>query len=172
MTSMRIFMTLVAIGALSGCGSTAIPPSTASEFRESVKQDARTFEEFTTDRAFNDVVYSFKKMVPQCMGFLPAPERRDRRAGEQETEAWMDGSARVSASADNVELHIQRKIQNPTGKTPKEGLFLLVADAHPAGPGKTKVEIYYREGLKEAAAAIRGWAAGESFQCPDRSGLF
>ncbi len=171
MTRVRIFITLVAIGALSGCGTTAVP-TTAAEFRESVRKDARTFEEFTTDRGFNDVVYSFKKMVPQCMGFLPAPERRERQAGEQETEAWVDGSARILASADNVELHIQRKIRNPTVKMPKEGLFLLVADVHSAGPGRTKVEIYHRESLKEAATAIRGWAMGESFQCPDRSGLF
>ncbi len=172
--SMRTFITLVAIATLGGCETTVTPPMTAGEFRESARQDGRTFEEFTADRAFNDVVYSFKKMVPQCVGFLPAPDRRDRRAGgeEAETEAWADGGARVSASGDNMELYIQRKIQNPTGKTPKDGLYLLVVDAHPAGPTQTKFEVYYRESLKDAVTVLRGWASGESFYCPDRSHLF
>lgn len=171
-SSARTFIILVAMATLGGCETTVTPRMTAAEFRESVKQDGGTFEAFTADRTFDDVVYSFKKMVPQCMGFLPAPDRRDRRAGGGETEVWTDGSARVSASGDHMELHIQRKIQNPTDRTPQDGVYLLVADAHPVGPGQTEVEIYYREGLKEAATVIQGWASGESFHCPDRSGLF
>ncbi len=162
--NIRTFVALVAITTLAGCGTAAPPPSTAAEFRDTVKQEGRTFEEFTADRAFSDVVYSFKKLAPDCIGFLPAPEPR--------SETWADGSAKVLASRDGMELHIQRKIQNPTAKTPKDGLYLLVADIRPAGPGQTKVEIYYREGSKEAVKVIRDWASGENFYCPDRSHLF
>ncbi len=162
----------LAIAAVSGCETMGPAPMTSAEFREAVKKEGRNIQEFTVDRTFDDVVYSLKKMTLQCLSFLPAPDARAGGAAAEQAEAWAEGKGSVRVSGSNLELSIQRKMRNPESRMPKEGYYLLVADAYPAGPGKTKVEIYHWESLKDAATAISGWASGQSFTCPDKSRLF
>ncbi len=169
---MRNGAIFLAIAVLGGCGTMGPAPMTSEEFRESVKRDGRNIQELTVDRAFDDVVYTFKKMTLQCLSFLPSPDARAGGATAEQAEAWAEGRASVRVSGSNLELSIQRRMRNPEDRMPKDGYYLLVADAHPAGPGKTKVEVYHWESVKEAADVISGWASGERFVCPEKSRLF
>jgi hypothetical protein len=161
------FVTVV----LAGC---AAVPMTSSEFRESVKQDGRNIDSMTVNRSLGDVTRTFQKMSKDCLNFSIGTEtrRRDLIGGSTHTDVWGLAKGTVVASPKHTELRFQRKIKDQVGTYPEDGMYFLVADVTPEGADKTNVKLYYRDSVKDAATAIKGWATGNMLGCPDPGRLF
>lgn len=73
-------------------------------------------------------------------------------------------------SPKHVELDVQEagsEKPNPFQHFPKNGDYLLVVDAIPQGPHRTKVTLYHGPWPKPIFRAVKDWATGESLGCPD-----
>jgi hypothetical protein len=77
----------------------------------------------------------------------------------------------VLVTEEKAELHLQQ--HHETGllrvsKEPEGGYYLLVADVRPLATRKTEVILYRAsKGQKALVNAVKGWATGENYGCPD-----
>lgn len=156
---------------LTGC---AAVPMNSTEFRESVKKDGRNIDSLTVNRPLGDVTQAFQKMSKECLNFSIATstKRSFGIGGATHTSVWGLAKGTVVSSPKHAELRFQRKVKDQVGTYPENGMYFLVADATPAGADKTNIKIYYRDSVKDAATAIKGWATGNVPGCPDPGNLF
>ena len=144
-------------------------PQTAEEFRQAVpKSRFATVETFEVKRPLSAVAQTFRRRAAECLNVTVRTEERSSRSYQLiETEY----RPTVVVGRERAELHVQRHYTKGVltpGKTPKGGLYLLVADAFSLKGGRTRVQLYVpRIGNKPLIEAIRGWATGKNLGCPD-----
>ena len=161
---MKNFAAIYAAASLVGC---AAVPVTSTEFRDSVRQEGRYIDSFVANRPFGDVARTVRRMSDECLNFsLTIKENGIVK------KPWAYANTTFSTSPQRAELNFQRKIPGQIGTYHEKGMYYLVADMVPAGPGKTKVDVYYWDDVAVAAKAIRGWATGDMLGCPDPLEMF
>jgi len=153
--------------ALAGCAGQA--PQTADEFRQ---QAPGAFlmgkETLEVNRPFRDVAETFRRKAPECLNVAV-------RSVSQSSTSYQNIVAEykptVLITKDRAELHLQRKYTKGVMnvyKEPEEGHYILIADAYPVPPNKTRVELIApTRGLDAVVRAVKGWATGENVGCPD-----
>lgn len=120
-----------------------------------MQQEGRYIDSFIANRPFGDVARTVKRMSDECLNFsLTIKENGIVK------KPWGYANTTFSTSPQRAELHFQRKIPGQLSTYHEKGMYYLVADMIPAGPGKTKVDVYYWDDVAVAAKAIRGWATG------------
>ncbi len=152
---------------LSGCGTMSATPD---EMIQNVKGGGMFAQADTYDvnRPFAQVSETFRTKAPECL-------RRKLRitmqqAGRASSSTVRVYTPRVIVGNNRTRLTLQEKFegQKDLGKQPPpDGWYILVADAYPLGPNKTRVESYLNADEKIVFGAIRSWAEGTNMGCPD-----
>jgi hypothetical protein len=155
---------------LAGCGVSH--PQSAAEFRTAVAGAySASRDTFEVDRPFTQVAASFRKLAADCLG--RTIRTTEHQPGVSYSAVTTSYKPTVKVSAANAELHVQQAHRgNVIGvsKEPDGGYFILVADARPAGAGKTRIDLYRPTmGHGSLIQAVRTWAAGTGTTCPNLS---
>ncbi len=166
MTRFNIFTVFLVTMWLSGCVS---HPQSAEEFRQAVPGAFMAkVETFEVNRPFSQVANTFQKMAPQCLSKTITTTSRTHMSYQVIVTTY---KPTVLVTAKKAELHVQQHHEKGVlnvSKEPKGGYFLLVADAQPINPNKTRIDLYRPSmGFGPMVKAIRGWATGENVGCPD-----
>ena len=159
------------LGVLALAGGCAVNfPQSAQEFREQVP--GATFGQKQTveaKRSFREVAKTFQAKAPECLNVSVRTVSRTSTSYQNVLETY---KPTVRVSDQKAEIHVQRHYQGGgiiiPGKEPEGGLYVVVADATPAGRNRTRVDIYApTRGADAIIRAITGWATGENVGCPD-----
>ena len=161
----RLTTTMCAI-LLTGCIS---HPQTPDEFRKAVPSAfSAKVESFEVDRAFGQVANTFQKMGPSCLA------KTIKTTSQTKTSYQVivtNDKPTVLVTPQKAELHVQFHHDQGVigvGKEPEGGYYLLVADASPLTPTKTRIDLYRPSmGHGVLIQAVRNWASGENVGCPD-----
>lgn len=159
---------------LSACGALGQPMS-SGEFRETVKGSSfATVETVDSSRPYEQVIESLRNRADACLAVTTTSSAPVFQGNTMVTEHSRSAyKPTISTSPQGMELAVQVDFGAHTmiQKVPPGGMYILVADAVPAGAG-TKVTIYRGTvgRAKEIGGAIRQWATGESSACPDLKG--
>jgi hypothetical protein len=144
-------------------------PQTAEEFRQTAP--GTTFiktETFEVARNVNDVGQTFKRRAPECLNISV---RTTSRTNTSYQVIVAEYKPTVVVTPKRAELHVQRHYAKGVinvGQEPAGGHYLLVADAYPAGSGRTRVQVIMPSiGHAVLLEAIKGWASGKNLGCPD-----
>jgi hypothetical protein len=158
-------------GALYGCASLD-SPMTTNEFRTGVKDSSLgVVEILDVKRPYPQVAETLRKKANECLAVTVVSEGNVYQGNMMVKERSLQiykPTVNVTKDATELSLQVGNGKMNPVQKHPKDGYYILVADATPAGRG-TKVTIYrgkWGKG-KDVDEAIRGWANGERLACPD-----
>jgi hypothetical protein len=160
---------MLALLFISGCALHL--PQTAEEFRQ-VAPGAFMSKvvNFEVNRPLSQVSSSYKKMAPKCLDKrVTSTSTRYSKYGGQTSTVVVDYKPTVKATKTKAEVHVQQKFVSgviSVQKEPPGGVYLLVADAVPAGRKKTKVTIYTASVYKELIKGIENWSNGKHL-CPD-----
>jgi len=158
----RIASTAVAAAMLAGCVAN---PQTADEFRKTASEGGRVTT-FDVIRPFRDVAGAFRSKAPEC---LNATVREVHQTG---TAMWMTVRVykpTVLVNDKRAELQLRLHYEGLSIGQPPEGYYVFVADATPAGGGKTHVGIYSSTSYDNVTRAVTGWVTGKNIGCPDLS---
>ena len=151
---------------LPGCIS---HPQTAEEFRKAVPAAfSAKIETFEVDRPFSQVAGTFQKMGPDCLS-------KTIKMTSQTTTSYQvivtTYKPTVLVVGKKAELHVQQHHEQGVvaiSKEPVGGYYLLVADAQPVTPIKTRIDLYRPSmGHGVLIQAVKNWATGENIGCPD-----
>jgi len=151
---------------LSGCIS---HPQTPEEFRKAVPTAfSAKVETFEVDRPFNQVANTFQRMGPSCLSKTIKTTSQTRTSFQVIVTTY---KPTVLVTPKKAELHVQFHHDQGVigvGKEPMGGYYLLVADASPVSPSKTRIDLYRPSmGHGVLIQAVRNWATGENVGCPD-----
>lgn len=163
----RYLTAVLAIALLSGCGIKH--PQTAEEFRKAVPGAFMgEVESFEVNRSFRAVAKSFKKRAPKCLNVRIKTVSQTHMSYQVIVTKY---TPTVIVTKDRAELHVQEHHEQGVMKVsemPKNGYYLVVADATPVGKKKTRIDLYRPSmGHDVMIKAIKGWATGKSKGCPD-----
>lgn len=153
---------------LSGCAQ----PQTAPEFREFVKHSSLgRVDGFVANRPVGTVARTFRAQADRCLNKQVLARVSDPGPYGPIYHTYLTTyHPTLKVSAGSVELSLQSFIKGTTyvGTIPKDGPYVLVADAVQQGPNQTKVTLYHGAfGYSTILRAIKGWATGENVGCPD-----
>jgi hypothetical protein len=159
---------------LVSCGGVA---QTADEYRMGLKNakgfTARytTVDSYEVDRSFTEVSKTFQKNGERCLKkTIKRTSSTPGRYGPEVHTSITHYTPTVIVTDKRAELHLQVRHEGEVEvvKVPEAGVYLLVADAYPAGKKKTRMEMYYGTVGNEAIIkTIKGWADGTNKGCPD-----
>lgn len=169
----KYFLCIVLVSGLaSGC-ATAPMPQTAEEYRQIVAKDeifGTLFETYEVNQPYSKVAATLKAKAKECLDLKLAFEQCIKRSC-QDFDVFYTPT--VLSQARKTELHVQwrRTPENAiytNGKPPAKGPYILVADAVPAGNGKTRMNIYTTKHVYTLLPpAIKHWASGTNMGCPN-----
>jgi outer membrane murein-binding lipoprotein Lpp len=151
---------------LSGCVS---HPQTAEEFRKAVPGAfSAKVETFEVDHPFSQVASTFQRMGPNCLS-------KTIKTTSQTTTSYQvivtTYKPTVVVTGTKAELHVQQHHEQGVinvSKEPAGGYYVLVADALPLTPTKTRIDLYRPSiGHSILIQAVKNWATGENVGCPD-----
>jgi len=151
------------------CGCVTQHPQNAEEFR---KMAPGAFmikvETHEVNRSLREIGATFRARAPECLNMRVT------------TTSQMPGSYQVIVSAykptvvvtdERAELHVQRHYEKgvlAVTKEPEGGYYLMVADAYPVDPKRSRIQIIGpSKGYDVIYRAIMGWATGKNLGCPD-----
>ena len=164
----RYYVVIIVLNllALFGCIS---HPQTAEEFRKAVPGAlSAKVETFEVDRSFSQVANTFQKMGPNCLSKTIKTTSQTNMSYQVIVTTY---KPTVVVKGKKAELHVQfhhdQGVVN-VSKEPVGGYYLLVADAQPLTPTKTRIDLY-RPSMGHAVLiqAVKNWATGENVGCPD-----
>ena len=160
---------LAAAALLAGC---AAQPQTAEEFRRAIPgaffASSGTIE---VSRPLPEVAATFREKATQCLqGSVTTTKRTITEFQiiiQEYVTAW---KPTVAVTQERVELDVQAHTKGRLhlSRPPAGGPYRLVADAYPAGAGRTRLQWFssWRD-PDYLVRAIAGWASGDSMECPD-----
>ncbi len=164
----RYYVVIVVLNllALFGCIS---HPQTAEEFRKAVPGAlSAKIETFEVDRSFSQVANTFQKMGPNCLSKTIKTTSQTNKSYQVIVTTY---KPTVVVTGKKAELHVQFHHDQGVVKVSKEpegGYYLLVADAQPLSPTKTRIDLYRPSmGHGVLVQAVKNWATGENDGCPD-----
>lgn len=159
---------------LAGCAGA---PKNAEDFRQMVRDGARynlkTVESFEVARSLKDVSMTLRKKSDECLNVRMSAHGTARG----NVGAFVDRTVTHTykptfvAGPNRTELHVQMK--KAGGGThelgaPPDGYYRVVLDAVPAGPNRTKIDMYINGSDDNLIRnALRGWVQGTNLGCPD-----
>lgn len=159
---------------LCGCGALAQPMS-SGEFRTAVQGSSFAITEtFDSNLPYGQVVETLRKKANECLAVVATSSGPVFQGNTMVTEHSRAAyKPTISATGERLELAVQVDFGQHTmiQKVPPGGMYILVADAVPAGQG-TKLTIYRGKIGKatEIGGAIRQWSTGQGTACPDLKG--
>lgn len=165
-----LFAVAAALAAASIAGCAVQQPQNAEDFRKAVGGGAMMTktETYEVNRPLRDVAATFQRRAPECLTVTV-------RTVSQTTGSYQnivtEYKPTVLVGGERAELHVQQL--HKTGvlypsKPPAGGVYIFVADAHPAGAKRTRIQIYGpSRGYDVLHRAVRGWATGDNLGCPD-----
>ena len=152
---------------LSACATSH--PQNAEEFRAAVPGAfmAKT-ETWEVDRPVGDIASTFQKRAPECLNVRVETESFSTTSYQYIVTAY---KPTVQVSNQRAELHVQQLheqgVINVT-EVPDGGYYLLVVDAYPMDANRSRMELFGpSRGYDVLIKAVKGWASGENFGCPD-----
>jgi len=165
-------LSLIFGATLYGCAALDSPMS-ANEFRDGVKGSSLgVVQTFDAKRPYAQVVETLRKKANECLAVSVVSEgsvyQGNMMVRERSLQIYKP-TVNVTKDATELSLQVGNGKMNPVQKHPKDGYYMLVADATPSGRNSTKVTIYrgkWGKG-KDIDEAIRGWANGDRLACPD-----
>jgi len=152
--------------ALFGCIS---HPQTAEEFRKAVPGAlSAKVEMFEVDRSFSQVANTFQKMGPNCLSKTIKTTSQTNKSYQVIVTTYKPTIVVTGKKAElHVQFHHDQGVIN-VSKEPVGGYYLLVADAQPLSPTKTRIDLYRPSmGHGVLVQAVKNWANGEIVGCPD-----
>jgi hypothetical protein len=163
--------TLVVLGTAAGlaAGCAGKMPQTADEFRQMAPGAFMVqVQSFEVKRSPRDIGESFRRRAPECLNVTIRTTSSSPGSYQVIDTAY---KATVIAGSDKAELHLQQKhlkgVVN-VYEEPKDGHYLFVVDATPAGARAAKVQIIGpSRGYDVVVRAIKAWADGSGTACPD-----
>ena len=166
MNRSHVLISALSLLALSGCVS---HPQTAEEFRKAVPGAfSATVETFEVNRPFNQVANTFQKMGPNCLSKTIKTTSQTNMSYQVIVTTY---KPTVLVTGKKAELHVQQHHEQGVvnvSKEPDGGYYLLVADAQPMTPTKTRIDLYRPSmGFGVLIQAVKNWATGENVGCPD-----
>ncbi len=164
-----VFSIVLSTLLLAGCNIHYI--QSAEEFRQyfrDSKSKSVKIDSFVVRRDFNQVARTMKKMANKCL----RGRVKTVASGYGSHQVLIDRfTPTVRISRNKAELHFQiaheSGVYSP-GKVPKNGFYVLVADATRVGRNKTRIDMYLPpRSYKNVIKAIKGWTKGTNYGCPD-----
>lgn len=161
---------VLAVAGLMGCGT---PPQTPDGFRTVVRGGHALFriDAFTVDQPLAVVGSALQRKADECLhakvtthgvgifGF---------GTGSSQVRAVSTPTVRRSQERVELDLQFDVKASVKVHDEPPGGVVGFAVDAIPAGPGRTRIEVYRMKARSSALLeAVRGWASGDFAGCPD-----
>jgi len=150
-----------------GCST----PQTPEEYRAAVrKYPLLSVDTMQIDRPLSEVTKDFKTRAPECLNIRVSNLEANGMSDSQVvTRVIKEYHASVVENPGKTELYVQEtNIQgvHTIGKRPKDGFFVMVADAVAVGDNKTELTLYHPTLDKPIGPAVEGWATGKNLDCP------
>jgi hypothetical protein len=165
---MNRYHMVVALFILALCGCIS-HPQTAEEFRQAVPAAfSAKLETFEVDRPFTQVAGTFQKMGQNCLSKTIKTTSQTATSYQVIVTTY---KPTIVVTGKKAELHVQRHFEQGVvnvSKEPDGGYYVLVADAQPVTPTKTRIDLYRPSmGHGILIQAVKNWATGENVGCPD-----
>ena len=165
---MQAVVPVVAVLLLGGCAT----QQNAEEFRRAASAAllprTGTIE---VDRPLQDVAAAFGKKAPECLaGTVTATTITITDFQEIIRTYVTTYKPTVLVTPDRVELHVQWRTRGEihVSPLPEGGAYRLVADAYAVDGGRTRLQWFDVTSARDFLLdAVKGWATGQSTQCPD-----
>jgi len=151
----------------SGCVSKM--PQSAEEFRQVLPGAFMgKLESYEVDRSAAEIGKTFQKYAPKCLDVTLETTSRTNTSYQYIVTRY---TPTVIVTQQRSELHLQEKHQQgvmAVYEEPEAGHYLMVVDATPLGPNKSKIDFYRPSmGFDTLVTALRNWTKGENLGCPD-----
>ena len=163
-----------AIGAallLAGCAS-LFPPQSAEEFRRTASRALLPHTgALEIDRPLREVAAAFDKKAAECLDLTATATIVTITNYQEIIQTFVTTyKPRVVSTPERVELHVQWRTKGEINLSPapEGGAYRLVADAYPVDAGRTRLQWFGPSAGEDfLVSAVKGWATGETMQCPD-----
>ena len=162
---------LAVLGAVAvlAAGCAGKMPQSADEFRQMAPGAFMVqVQSFEVKRSPREIGETFRRRAPECLNVTIRTTSSAPGSYQVIDTAY---KATVIVGSDKAELHLQQKhlkgVVNVYDE-PKDGHYLFVVDAVPAGARAAKLQIIGpSRGYDVVVRAIKAWADGSSTGCPD-----
>jgi len=155
------------VGMLSGCGTMGVTPE---QLVKNVKgmNDENAISKYVVNRPLSQVTETFRDRAYRCLSVKVQVTTQQGYAIHTDTMVY---TPRVKVYKNHTRLTLQKKFEGAIDlsdqKPAPDGYYIMVADAYPAGPNKTRIESYLGTGEETAMKAVHHWADGSNLGCPD-----
>lgn len=158
----------VLVSSLVACGSL---PMSSEAFRALAREGHAELRSdgFVVNRSLADVGTSLERLAKACLQ-LRADTRAVGLFNTGGAHPYATSTPVVRATPQRVELSLQLdyKATTKVRQEPEGGFYILVAEAVPEGPRRTRVDVYRARAKSDTLFdALKGWASGETLACPD-----
>jgi len=162
-------ITLFLLTALVTTGCVGKMPQTADEFRQAMPSAFMgKLETYEVDRSAADIGKTFSKYAPKCLDVRIETTSQARTSYQYIVTKY---TPTVIANQNRSELHVQEKHEKGVMAVyaePAAGHYLMVVDATPVGPNRSRIDFYRPSmGFDTMVTAVRNWTRGENLGCPD-----
>ena len=160
-----LFLSLSIIGGCAGA------PKNAEDFRQAMRSGPfKRTESFEVARPFRLVSDTLRKKSSECFGVAVHTTVTTANVPISRTNVRAFKPTFVGGP-NKAELHIQQK-RSGGGVVevgaPADGYYRVVLDAVPAGPTRSKIDMYYfSPDDAYIRDTLRGWVTGQNPGCPD-----
>lgn len=175
MTHIRAIAAAAAVAALlSGCGTMGrTPDKLISQVKNMNNPSA--IQKYEVDRPLAQVTSTLKEQARRCLAVTVTNTHQGNYAGTTQTDV-LTYTPRVTAGGHRTRLTLQKGFGEEVrmvgeDKPEPDGWYIMVVDAYPAGPHRTRVEAYSGNGDNVAFKAVKHWIEGDNLGCPDMSRL-
>ena len=166
----RIILVFALAAIVSGCVK---PPKTAEGFRQLAASGGMwaKVESFEVDWPYRTVAETFKRRSEACLR-VQVVSTSSGGYQSHPTTFQRDYMPTVRLSERRAEFYIQIHIEGTNlvkvYEEAEGGDYVMVADAYPVGPNKTRIELHQvTVGHEVLMKSVRDWASGKSKACPD-----
>jgi len=148
-----------------GCTTEATGIASAQKYREWIGEGSAWAKKtvITVDRSHAEIGKNWAERSDACI------DNSKLYSGRYNANIFFKTKTLISKQ--KAELHLQQKIYahrlTHSDKEPEDGFYAFVADAIVLTPNKSRIEINYKLGDEQIAAAVSNWATGKNMGCPD-----
>lgn len=171
----KLYLSVIGVTVLlAGCGVTGPIPQTAEEYRRVILADGygTQFDTYVVDQPYSKVAATLKTKSKECLA-VKMTSTRCMTGGRNCKVLDNFFTPTIAGGANKTELHLQWRTEPDDSlymsgtKPPVTGAYIVVADAVPAGNGKTKLSVYATKHVfRSIPQAIKNWATGTNMGCP------
>lgn len=163
----------VIVAVMAGCSSAPMPQN-PDEYRDLISKGifGAKVETYTVNRPYSAVTKVLQDKTKEC---LPAQVSGTRCTAGVCKYYKSSYKPTLLKGSKKTELHVQLTIEPDdaiymNGRPPKDGTYIIVADAVPDGPKATKMTVYAPTMVYvHMPNAVKHWVNGTNLGCPDFS---